>query len=68
MSEVKRENTVELENSNPQIKLSKSFYQSLYDIASKSPAAAISSICALFITVILAIVIPVLFAPCKNSS
>lgn len=53
----------EVLNTAPTVRLSKS----LYEIASKSPAATISSIAALFIVIILSIVIPTLFSPCKSS-
>ena len=51
-------NTPDLENQTPNIKVSKSVFNSMYELASKSPAAAISSICALFIVIILSIIIP----------
>lgn len=66
MSDRKQEEAIDLKevvNKNPTLHLSKS----LYEIASKSPAATISSIAALFIVVILSIVIPSIFSPCKSS-
>lgn len=66
MTDRKDEEKIDLKevvNTNPTLHLSKS----LYEIASKSPTAAISSIAALFIVIILSIVIPVLFSPCKSS-
>ena len=57
------EKTVRL-NINPSLPVSKS----LLEIAARSPTAAISSVAALFIVVILSIVIPVMFSPCQNQS
>ena len=47
---------------------SPSFYQRIMHIAEQSPGVAISSVCALFITIILAIVVPSLLAGnfCKH--
>lgn len=53
---------MEQEKVQPSIPLSRSFYQNLYELASRSPGAAISSICALFITLILAITLPLFFS------
>lgn len=58
MSEQQERNILnEIENKKPTITLTKS----LYEMISKSPGTAISSIAALFIVIILAIVIPTLF-------
>lgn len=61
--DVEKEKVVRL-NLNPSLPVSKS----LLEIASRSPTAAISSVAALFITIILSIVIPLMFSPCKNDS
>jgi len=66
MTESKQQTTIELENLNPTVHVSKSFYERIYEQASESPFGAISSICALFIVIILAITIPLLFQ--NNSS
>lgn len=62
---------MEIENTNVTLHQSKSFYERLYDFASKSPGATISSVCALFITIILAVTIPTLlsgkFCNCNSS-
>ena len=50
--------TPDLENQTPNIKVSKSVFNSMYELAQKSPLATISSICALFIVIILSIIIP----------
>ena len=62
---------MDIENSSVNLPKSKSFYERIYELASKSPGAAISSICALFITIILAILVPSLltgqFCNCNSS-
>lgn len=63
MSELKEQKTPVLEDQTPRM----SYSRSLYNLAAKSPAAAISSIAALFIVIILSITIPVMFSPCKSS-
>ena len=51
-------------NTQPKIKLSKS----LVDLIQRTPpGAAIPSIAALFIVIILSIIVPILFSPCKSS-
>lgn len=62
--DVEKQQKVVRLNLNPNLPVSKS----LLEIASRSPTAAISSIAALFITIILSIVIPLMFTPCKNES
>ena len=57
----------DIKNLNPTIHISKSVYEKLFELVQKSPAAAITSICVLFIVVILSIVIPTMFSPCKSS-
>ena len=60
-----------IDNTNVSLHPSKSFYERLYDFASKSPGATVSSICALFITIILAVTVPTLlsgkFCNCDSS-
>ena len=62
---------MDIDNANVSLHPSKSFYERLYDFASKSPGATVSSICALFITVILAVTVPTLlsgkFCNCDSS-
>lgn len=54
---------LEQANKTPSISRSKS----IIDLIQRAPGTAISSIAALFIVIILSIVIPLLFAPCKSS-
>lgn len=61
---IERDIITEIPNSSPTIKLTKS----LYEMISKSPGTAISSIAALFIVIILAITIPSIFASSQTCS
>lgn len=51
----------------PKISLSHSVYEKLNEAMHKSPTTVITSICALFIVIILSITIPLLF-PSKDSN
>lgn len=63
--------SVDIDNTSVNLPHSKTFYERIYEMAAKSPGATISSICALFITIILAIVVPSLltgqFCNCNSS-
>lgn len=50
-------------NNSPTLKPSKSFYEKIGDLMGRSPATIISSICALFIVIILSIILPMYFPP-----
>lgn len=52
---------LQTENNNPKISVSPSFYQKLNEAMKQSPGTVISSVCALFIVIILSITIPFLF-------
>lgn len=52
----------------PNMPTSPSFYANLYESAKKSPMAAVSSVMALFMVVIAALVVTALFTPCKAYS
>lgn len=68
MTESNKETTPkELENLSPTIHTSKTFYEKLFEMANKSPFGAISSICALFIVIILSITVSLLFTNNKTS-
>ena len=56
--------TYDIPNLHPQLTLSRSIANF---IQRTPPGAAIPSISALFIVIILSIVIPILFSPCKTS-
>lgn len=58
--------TPEIENLSPTIHQSKSVYQKMFELIQKSPMGAITSICALFITIILSLTVTFLFTN-KNS-
>jgi hypothetical protein len=64
-----RQETLDIDNSSVALRPSKSFYQTLLTVAERSPGATVSSICALFITIILAIIVPSLLGGyfCKSS-
>ena len=49
----------------PNMPSSPSFYANLFESAKKSPMAAVSSVMALFMVVIAALVVTALFTPCK---
>lgn len=63
--------SLEVENASVNLPHSKTFYERIYEMATKSPGATVSSICALFITIILAVTIPTLlsgkFCNCDSS-
>ena len=56
----------ELNNSDVENKPKMSISRSFYELITKSPMGAISSIAALFIVIILSITIPILFTPKSN--
>lgn len=66
-----RTTNLDIDNTSVNLPHSKTFYERIYEMATKSPGATISSICALFITVTLAIVIPSIlsekFCKCNSS-
>lgn len=55
---------IEIPNKNPVLKLSKS----MYNLVSKAPGTTISSICALFIVIILAATMPTILKSYNNCS
>lgn len=56
-----------MENPENQLKMSKSFYEKINEMLNKSPTTVITSICALFIVIILSLTLPLYF-PLNNSS
>lgn len=52
---------LQVEHNNPKISLSQSVYTKLNEMMKQSPTTVISSVCALFIVIILSITIPLLF-------
>ena len=57
---------MEIENK-PTISLTKSVYEKLNEMMQKSPSTVITSVCALFIVIVLSLTIPLYF-PTKNSN
>ncbi len=66
-----RTTNLDIDNTSVNLPHSKTFYERIYEMATKSPGATVSSICALFITIILAVTIPTLlsgkFCNCDSS-
>lgn len=56
-----------MENPENQLKMSKSFYEKINEMLNKSPTTVITSICALFIVIILSLTLPLYF-PLNTSS
>lgn len=57
---------LDVENADPTLRVSKSFYEKLHDALEKSPTTVITSVCALFMVLILSAIIPLYF-PAKSS-